>query len=463
VFTSRICGGANWAALLQPFHDEKETNMDINDLRRMMTAAAENMGTTAQALDDLEASGTAEASAIESATAEFDAAKKEFDGLKIRVARAEEVEAAKASTAGSEQDSGGAGAGGGRIPGQVASADNQGVDTGLMVAALANAGGNREQAAAALEQQGHSGISAALSGAVQSAGGVLIPRPQSEVLIKLLTPKVVVRKLGAVVHDMPAGMLRKGREASPPTAGYIGENAAIVESEPTFDHVDQDFKTLAALVPIGNALLAHGSPSIGASVRNQLLTYMGLREDLAFIRGDGSANTPKGLRNWCLAGHLKTGLANTVAVVEANLRWMVSVVEDSDVPMLMPGWIMRGATKHFLASLKDPASGAKIYPSIDASNTLHGFPIETTSQVPNNLGGGTDTEIIFADFSQIMIGDAQEIRVATSTEATYVDTGGNTVSAFQRDQTLMRAISRHDLAPEHDQAISVLTGTGWGL
>ncbi|UWS81069.1 phage major capsid protein [Phaeobacter sp. G2] len=434
--------------------------MDINDLRRMLKAAAENMGTTAKALDDLEASGTAEASAIEAATAAFDAAKKEFDGLKVRVARAEDVEAAQSSAAGSEQDSGGVGSG--RIPGKVASTDNQGVDTGLMVAALANAGGNRDQAVAALEQQGHSGISAALSGAVQSAGGVLIPRPQSEVLIKLLTPKVVVRKLGAVVHDMPAGMMRKGREASPPTAGYIGENAAIVESEPTFDHVDQDFKTLAALVPIGNALLAHGSPSIGASVRNQLLTFMGLREDLAFIRGDGSGNTPKGLRNWCLPGHLEAAVANTPAVVEAKLRWLVSVVEDSNVPMLSCGWIMRGATKHFLASLRDP-SGAKMYPSIDASNTLHGFPIETTSQVPNNLGGGTDTEITFADFSQIMIGDAQEIRVATSTEATYVDTGGNTVSAFQRDQTLMRAISRHDLAPEHDEAISVLTGTGWGL
>ena len=69
--------------------------MDINDLRRMLKAAAETMGTTAQALDDLEASGTAEVSAIEAATAAFDAAKADFEGLKVRVARAEEVEAAK--------------------------------------------------------------------------------------------------------------------------------------------------------------------------------------------------------------------------------------------------------------------------------------------------------------------------------------------------------------------------------
>ena len=62
-----------------------------------------------------------------------------------------------------------------------------------------------------------------------------------------------------------------------------------------------------------------------------------------------------------------------------------------------------------------------------------------------------------------MIGDDQEIRIASSTEASFVDVGGNTISAFQRDLTLMRAVSRHDLAPAHDEAISVLTGTGWGL
>lgn len=435
--------------------------MDINDLRRMLKAAAETMGTTAQALDDLEASGSAEASAIEAATAAFDAAKAEFEGLKVRVARAEDVEAAKASTAGSELNPGGS-RGGSPLPGQVAKADDKGADTGLMVAALANAKGNKDQAVTFLEAEGHSGIAATLSGASDGAGGILIPRAQSTVLINLLTPRVVVRKLGARVQDMPAGKLRMGRVASAPTAGYIGENAPIVESEPSFDKVDQDFKTLTALVPIGNALLSHSSASVGATVRDLLLDYMALREDLAFIRGDGTGETPKGLRNWCLPANVRLAVANTPAVVEANLRWMVSVVEDANVAMQQPGWIMRGATKHFLASLRDP-SGAKMYPSIEASNTLHGYPIETTSQVPNNLGTGNDTEITFADFAEIMIGDDQEIRVASSTEASFVDTGGNTISAFQRDLTLMRAVSRHDLAPAHDEAISVLTGTGWGL
>lgn len=435
--------------------------MDINDLRRMLKAAADTMGTTAKAIEDLQASGTAEDSAIETAVAEFTAAQTEFEGLQVRVKRAEAVEAAKSSAAVSEID-GGTGGVGGNLPAQPAAADLKGADTGLMVAALANSKGDKDKAATLLEEQGHSQIAATLSGASESAGGVLIPRPQSSVLIDLLKPKVVVRKLGAVVHDMPAGMLRHGRVATAPTAGYIGENAPIVESEPSFDKVDQDFKTLTALVPLGNALLSHSSASIGVMVRDLLLNYMALREDLAFLRGDGTSNTPKGLLNWCLAGHKQTALANTPAVVEAKLRWMVSVVEDTNVPMMRCGWIMRGATKNFLASLIN-AAGTKMFPSIEASNTLFGYPVETTSQVPNNLGDGNDTEITFADFSEIMIGDDQAIRIASSSEASFVDTSGDTISAFQRDLTLMRAVSRHDLAPAHDEAIAVITGTSWGL
>jgi HK97 family phage major capsid protein len=434
--------------------------MDINDLRRMLKAAADTMADKAKAIEDLEASGSAEASAIDAAVVEFDEAKEAFEGLQERLSRAETVEAAKAATAVSEIETGASG--GETLPAQPVNADLKGVDTGLMVAALANSKGDKDKAATLLEQQGHGQIAATLTGASDSAGGVLIPRPQSNVLIDLLKPKVVVRRMGARVHDMPAGKLRHGRVASAPTAGYIGENAPIVESEPSFDNVDQDFKTLTALVPLGNALLSHSSASIGAMVRDLLLDYMALREDLAFLRGDGSAETPKGLLSWCLAGHKKTAIANTASVVETNLRWMVSVVEDTNIPMLQCGWIMRGATKHFLASLIN-AAGTKMFPSIEASNTLFGYPIATTSQVPNNLGAGNDTEVTFADFSQIMIGDDQDIRIASSSEASFVDTSGDTISAFQRDLTLMRAVSRHDLAPAHDEAIAVLTGTSWGL
>jgi hypothetical protein len=48
------------------------------------------------------------------------------------------------------------------------------------------------------------------------------------------------------------------------------------------------------------------------------------------------------------------------------------------------------------------------------------------------------------------------LELAVSREGTYVDANANTVSAFQSDQTLIRAIAEHDFQVRHDQAIAVI-------
>jgi HK97 family phage major capsid protein len=166
------------------------------------------------------------------------------------------------------------------------------------------------------------------------------------------------------------------------------------------------------------------------------------------------------LVSWCLPGNLQSAVAATAAAAETAIRRAVSLVEDANVGMVTPGWAMRASAKNWLAGLRD-AAGYRVFPSIDDNGTLKGFPIYTSSQFPTNLGSGTnETEIVFADFSQVMIGDALNIVLAMSTEAATV-TGGVTTSAFQTDQTLFRAVSEHDLAPENDVAISVIRGVNW--
>ena len=63
----------------------------------------------------------------------------------------------------------------------------------------------------------------------------------------------------------------------------------------------------------------------------------------------------------------------------------------------------------------------------------------------------------------MMIGDSMTLSLAVSSEASYVDGGGNTISAFQRDLTLMRAVAEHDFAPAQDVAIAVIRGKAWTL
>ncbi|WP_444460448.1 phage major capsid protein [Rhodobacter capsulatus] len=289
-------------------------------------------------------------------------------------------------------------------------------------------------------------VAAALNATEVTAGGVTVPRPLAADLIEMLRPRVVMRRAGARVVPMPAGQLRKARQAGSASAGYGGETVAPRASAGLRGRRPELQE--AALVPISNSLLSYSSLQMGALVRDDLLKVMGAREDLAFLRGDGTNEAPKGARNWIPAGHWLGAVAGTDALaIDKALRKLVSLVEDANILMVTPGWIMRPGAKNFLAALKD-LHGNALYPSIDARGELMGFPIHTTTQLPNNLGAGAnETEVMFADFSYLVIGESGLLRIAQSTEAAYLDANGEMQSAFANDQTLMRAIAEHDFAP----------------
>jgi HK97 family phage major capsid protein len=426
-----------------------------DDLRRAQKAAADKMETSAQALAD-----AVDATALATAQAEFDTAKADFETARAKVDAVEAAEAAKARAATPANHTAQAAAA--AAPAQAANPEDKGVAVGLMVQALAMAKGDSDRAAKILERDGHSGVSAALSGATEAAGGVTVPRPLATEIIGLLGAATVVRRAGAVSMPMPAGQIRNAKMLTGPTAGYIGENAAIVESEPTLGPVDQSFKTLTALVPIGNALLAHTGLQLARLVRDEMVMSLARREDLAFLRGNGAANTPTGFRTWAAVGQWAAApVAATAAAAEAAIRGTLNRVEDKDVALSRGAWFMRAGTKNFLASLRD-SIGGYVFPSVERGE-LMGFPIYTTSQLPANLGAGTETEVFFAAMDQWMIGEDQAITIAMSSEASFVDTGGNTISAFQRDLTLMRAVARHDFAPKHTIAVAGFNGTAWTI
>lgn len=443
--------------------------MSIADLRRSRAAAAQQMKAASDAIRAHEAAAlAADSEAMQKAIADFDAAKAAFDRASEQLARAEAVEAAEAAIAQGDMTSmtptAGNGLGGAAtVPALASDPQHRGVAAGFMVHALAQARGDRDKAVAALERAGHGAISAVLNGAVETAGGVTIPQAQTAELIALLSARVVVRASGARTFPMPAGQIRRAKQIAPATATYTGEASAIAVSTPEFDKQDMAFKKLTAMVPISNDLLRYSNLQMATIVRDDLLRVMALREDLAFLRGDGAGDTPTGVLHWIPAENWASGIAATAAAAEAAIRRAVSVVEDSNVAMTAPGWVMRASAKNFLAALRDPL-GHYLFPSIDQNGTLKGFPIRTTAQIPDNLGpGGDETEIYFGDWSEAMIGDSMALTVDQSNVASFVDADGSTISAFQNDLTVMRAISEHDFAPEHDVGFSGFRASGWSL
>jgi hypothetical protein len=83
--------------------------------------------------------------------------------------------------------------------------------------------------------------------------------------------------------------------------------------------------------------------------------------------------------------------------------------------------------------------------------------------ISSNLGGGSnESELYLADFAHVVVGEQQGIELAISTEAAYRDAGGTLQGSFSRDETVIRAIAKHDFAMRHLPAVAILTGVTWG-
>lgn len=353
-----------------------------------------------------------------------------------------------------------------RDPATAKAPDVPGARVARMVRALVAAQGDPRRAAQIADERGFgSDVSMALNDSTPGSGGVLVPENLSSEVIELLRPKTVVRRLGARSLPLVNGNLTIPRLKGGAVVGYIGRDSDVPVTQQTFDDLKLTSKKLAALVPISNDLLQYAgiSPNVDAVVVGDLTSGISTREDKAFIRDDGTNNTPKGLLFWAIAGNkFDASDGSTLQLIETDLSKLVLLLENANANMTSPGWIMSPRVYRFLESLRN-ANGSKVYPTLEGQQpTLKGYPVATTTQVPSNLGtGANESEVYFADFGDCFIGEDTGLLIDYSKEASYSD-GTNTISAFQRDQTLVRVIAKHDFGPRHVESIAVMQKVKWG-
>lgn len=317
------------------------------------------------------------------------------------------------------------------------------------------------------------GVAMALSSVNASGGAVLIPNVLAQTVIERLIPNAVVRSMGPLSLPLNNGNLTVPRIAGGAVAGYIGRDNDAPVSQQTFDEVQLVAKKLACLVPIGNDLIRFAGidQRVDGLIVEDTAFSMANAEDTAFIRGDGTNSTPKGLRNWCLPQnvlaatptHGLTG-SDLIQAIMADAGRAVLALRRANVRLRKPGWLMHPDSVQFLGDLLT-TTGNKVFPEV-ADGMFRGYPIGVTTEIPTNLTSsgatGNGSEIYFVDFAEMVIGESMNMSVAISMDATYTDPAtGNPVSAFQRDLTLIRIITENDFGPRHAEAIAVLDGVTW--
>lgn len=339
----------------------------------------------------------------------------------------------------------------------------------FMIGLLHKKWNGREKAVEFMDNRfGDDRVTRALNLSVVAEGGALIPQDFMAELIELLRANVVVRGAGPMTVQMPMGNLTIPRLAAGSTALYQGELDDISVTEQLFDDLNLSAKKLTAMVPVSNDLIRRAPIGVEAVVRDDLVQGIARKEDVQFLRSDGTNKGPVGFRTLVLPANLivipALGATPPVgadlnAVVQGLAALKLSLINGMS-RMIKPCWFMAPTVLEYIRTRRDQVGGF-YYKDEIAAGTLDGFPYFITQQIPTNLGTGNGSEIYLVDMADVVIGDTLNVMVDASDVAAYYGTDGKVVSSFQRDQSLFRVITEHDMNMRHLQSLAVGTTSDW--
>lgn len=333
-------------------------------------------------------------------------------------------------------------------------------------------------------------VTRALNTSQGSAGGFIVPPDYMNEIIELLRPLAVVRAAGPRNIPMPRGTMTLPGQGSAASAGYGAEGGRIASSQPSLNSIVATYKKLTALVPVSNDMMRYADPAVDAFVRDDLVNVIALAEDLAFILGTGLQDTPRGYLSFAQGyaaanagtaglfvntggastaasgGNFITSTANyTLATVAAELGGAVNKLDTANVKDRKRVWFMHPRSYNYLFNVQN-SLGVYVYRDELTKGTLLGYPVKKTTQIGINYGdagSNRDCSFVFlVEMTEDLLLDSMQLELAVSREGTYVDAStGATISAFQNDQTIIRAIAEHDHQMRHDAAVAVIQFVRW--
>lgn len=299
----------------------------------------------------------------------------------------------------------------------------------------------------------------ALSATSPSDGGYLVPEIYANEIIELLYPATVIYALDARRLGMEHGNLNLPKIKTGSRAMFTGEARAIPKTAPKFGNLKLSAKKLTALIPMSNDLLRSTSFDNDVIVGQDVTKQMALGIDWGALLGAGGEFQPLGvLRNKGVlnidATSLDAAYASASGVLTAMFpNYLAASVLKSNVYANGLGFVFNTSVEQFFKSLRDNVGGF-IFAEEMSKGSLVGYPYRTTNLLETVNG---KTSIIFGNWNDLVIGEQGALEIETSREGSWTDDAGNVVSAFENDQTLIRAINHVDAGLRHEESFAVAT------
>ena len=236
-----------------------------------------------------------------------------------------------------------------------------------------------------------------------------IQRP--DMFIEALRARQVLSGLGATYIPGLTNRVRMPKISTGATAAFVEEAGDVADQSQTDDSVTLQPRTLGAYADISRLLMLESVPAIEQVVQDDLLRSVADAIELAAINGSGSSGNPTGILNTSGVNDLDISSGTDVAALTwADITDLVKLVEEDNgvVNANALGFLTNSKVKSKMANTVKVSSTDSVMLLNDPWNSLYGYPIAFSSNVPSNLNpgdGGTDgSAMIFGDFSQLMIG-----------------------------------------------------------
>ena len=292
------------------------------------------------------------------------------------------------------------------------------------------------------------------SGYGTATQGAELTRPAvAALLVEPLLAAAVVLQAGPRMFDAQGGVpLRIPKIATWTLADpWRAENTAIAESDPTYGELvllPSSLKSLKVIHRFSNELARNSVADIATALQAALVTRIALALDAAFLNGDGAGGTVLGIANATgVQISAATGTPTVDKLYDAEQRLMAANANPATA-----AWFMAPRDLTALRKQREGAGTGQYLlqpsPTEAGRMTLLGHPVFVTTQLPTNLGAGTnESKIILVDMAQVAVGRDLDANVRLLEER-YGDF----------DQLALRVTARWDIGLLNAAGAVVLTG-----
>jgi HK97 family phage major capsid protein len=293
---------------------------------------------------------------------------------------------------------------------------------------------------------------------VTATGGLLIPTQALPEFVELLRAETVVMEAGIRVLSGLTGIpVELPKQTGGASANMVPESGPGPESDAEFGQISLTPKQMMINTRVSRRMARLSDPAIEAILREDMARVGALKLDQQVLRGTGVGGEVLGIVNTTGIG---TFNASNTVLTFGDLVDIVGVLEDANAlpanartafitsPIVRRN-LLKERVQHYTGQTTQLGY---VFPPILSREQLAeqtGHPWHITTQVPVNLGAGSDqTELIFGNMIEGLIGMWDGMEVEVSTQATTAD--GR--SMWARNEVALKLTHEFDFAVRHPES-----------